>query len=631
MSMEIEEKENWYEKMCKISERIIKIKPDKKTCERIEKACNISHLSVTPEGVGSFTFLSSFAILILGFVITILGIYLKFPISYGIFVLFFAIPIGYYIYNYPMIYERRFLISAGSELTFLILYMIIYIRDSPNMEGALKFASENLSGPLGKDMRRLMWEIETGKYSTADEALIDYLKVWKEEKYFIEAVQLIRESLKYPEDRRLATLDEAISIVLQGSEDNTRRYSQALKTPIMILHAMGILLPVIGLVMFPIIGIFMNIKSEMLFLGYNVILPLILLFFISEISQRRPATVSRIVFAENPNLPPPGKFALRIGKKYKIFSSLIFALLLSFPIIFSGIFLYLNAEGEKLIESMIITISILIFFILFFYLSSFQKISFREKIRNMEEEFSESLFQLGNYVSTGIPIEVAIQKIINSIGELEIKDFFSDILKNMKRLGMSFSKAVFDSEYGAIKKYPSTLIKSIMRVVADASRRGVQVAAMTMLNISKYLRSIHIAQERIKDMLSDVLSSLRFQGFFLTPLVAGIIVTIATIIIRILSHVSKTAGGFETQSYLGGLPFVFGEIGITPGAFQLICSLYFIESTLLVAKFVNTIENGEDEIGFQNTALKMLFFGSITYFLSFLITLLIFGPMVKFG
>jgi hypothetical protein len=170
-----------------------------------------------------------------------------------------------------------------------------------------------------------------------------------------------------------------------------------------------------------------------------------------------------------------------------------------------------------------------------------------------------------------------------------------------------------------------------MRVVADASRRGVQVAAMTMLNISKYLRSIHIAQERIKDMLSDVLSSLRFQGFFLTPLVAGVIVTIATIIIRILSYVSKTAAGLETQTYLGGLPFVFGKIGITPGAFQLICSLYFIESTLLVAKFVNTIENGEDKIGFQENALRMLFFGSITYFLSFLITLLIFAPMVKFG
>jgi hypothetical protein len=545
-------------------------------------------------------------------------------------VLFSAIPIGYYIYNYPMIYEKRFLISAGSELTFLILYIIIYMRDSPNMEGALKFASENLSGPLGKDMKTLMWEVETGRYATVDEALINYLSIWKEEKYFIEAIQLIRESLKYPEDRRLATLDEAISIVLQGSEEKTRRYSQALKTPVMLLHAMGILLPVIGLVMFPIIGIFMNIRSEMLFLGYNVILPLTLLFFISEISQRRPATVSRIVFAENPNLPPPGKFAIRLGKEY-ILSSFIFAFLLSFPIIFSGVFLYVNAYGEKLTESIIITIGILTFLILFFYLSSFQKIVFREKIRNIEQEFSESLFQLGNYAYTGIPIEVAVQRVMGSIGELEIKEFFGDILKNMKSLGMSFGKAVFDNEYGAIRKYPSTLINSVMKIVVDASRRGVQIAAITMLNISKYLRSINLAQERIKDMLSDVLSSLRFQGFFLTPLVAGVIVTIATIIIRILSYVAKTAGGLETQSYLGGLPFVFGKTGITPGAFQLICSIYFIESTLLVAKFVNTIENGEDEIGFQNNALKMLFFGSITYFLSFLLTILIFGPMVKFG
>jgi hypothetical protein len=57
--------------------------------------------------------------------------------------------------------------------------MIIYMRSSPNLEGAIKFAAQNLEGPLAWDLRKLLWDIETGKYSSADAALVDYVYKWK--------------------------------------------------------------------------------------------------------------------------------------------------------------------------------------------------------------------------------------------------------------------------------------------------------------------------------------------------------------------------------------------------------------------------------------------------------------------
>lgn len=627
-SEEDEEKLSLYEKLCNFAERIIKVEPDKNTKEKIEKSIKVTHLRVTSRGVASLTFLVCMILCILGFLLIILAINLKFSPFYGVLIFGSSLPLGYYLYNYPIFYEKKFMIARGSEITFLILYMIIYMRESPNLEGAIKFAATNLYGPLGKDMKRLIWEIEIGKYTTVDEALIDYLSIWKEEKYFIEAIQMLTESLNYPEDRRLAMLDEAIDIVLRGNEDKTRIYSTELKTPVMLIHALGVLLPVIGLVMFPIVGIIIGIGAETLFVGYNILLPGILLFLITEISQRRPATISRIVFAEHPNLPPRNHFSIKVGKKYILFNSVLFAMLLSFPVIFFGLYYFIKSTEDKMIESFIITTGIIIFFASYFFLSSFQKIRFREKIRRIEEEFTEALFQLGNKVSTGTPIEVAIEKSTKAIGDLEIKNFFEVILKNIKRLGMTFYDAVFNKEYGAAYLYPSTLIRSIMRIVADASKKGVQVASITMLSVSKYLRNVHIAQEKIKDLLSDVLSSLRFQGFFLTPLVSGVVVALATIIIEILKQISKEKISLEVaKSYVGGLPFLFKEIGITPGEFQLICSIYFIEATILVAMFANSIENGEDEIGMQTLAFRMLSIGSVVYFLTLIICLMVFGPM----
>ncbi|MEM7826795.1 MAG: hypothetical protein QXQ40_01045 [Candidatus Aenigmatarchaeota archaeon] len=616
-----------YERLCNVAEKIIKIEPDQKTKEKIERAIKITHLNVSPEGVGSLTVLSCLIICFLGFLGILLSFYHNIPVFYGIFIFLLSLPVGYYLYNYPMRYEKRFLTAIGSEITFLILYMIVYLRESPNLEGALRFASKNLSGPLALDIRKLMWDIEVGKYKTVDEALIDYTSLWTEDRYFIEAIQMLRSSLKYTEEKRIATLEEAISIVLEGAEEKTKHYSQELKTPILLLHALGILLPVMGLVMFPIVGIFMKIKVEVLFLGYDVILPLVLYFFITDIMQRRPPTSSPI--AEHPHMASKNRFIINIKGKPHSIPSILIALIISIPVIVFGVYTYLSNTGDKLIESIIITTGIMIGFVMYYFLSSFQKVKLREELRKIELEFTEALFQLGNQVSTGVPIEVAIERSTKAIGEMNIKKFFAVILRNMQRLGMTFSQAIFDREYGAASLYPSVLIKSIMKIVVDSAKKGVQTASVTMLNISKYLRNVHQTQERIHDMLEDVLSSLRFQGFLLTPLVSGIIVTMATIMIGILQQITASVSGIDVQTYMAGIPFLLSKIGITPGAFQLICSIYFIEASILTGMFINRIENGEDEIGKQNLTLRILVIGGFIYAISLFGSLFIFGPLTK--
>lgn len=622
-----------YEKLCHFSERIIKISPDKQTKERIEKAIEVAHLNITPFGVASLTLLSCFFIcfvtLLLMLTYTMFGT--GFSIGQGMLGFAFSIPVAYYLYTYPMKLEKRYMIRVGSELSFLILYMVIYMRESPNLEGALEFAARNLSGPLALDMRKLLWDVEIGKYKSVDEALINYVNLWIGERYFVEAIQLLRSSTQQTEERRLVLMEESINLILSGTREKAKYYSQSLKMPILMIHALGILLPVMGLVMFPIIGIFLDVGTEMLFLGYDILLPLVLFFFINEVLESRPITFSRISLSHHPDIAPPGKFSMKIGGGNYFFPVFPFAALSSVPFILIGYYLYIVAGKDNLTPSVIITTGIILGIFSYFFLSSFQKIAIRDKTRQIENEFTEALFQLGNQVSGGAPIEVAVDRSTKAISGLEIRKFFEIILRNIKRLGMTFSEAIFDKEYGAILLYPSKLVRSVMRIVVDASRKGVQVASMTMLNISRYLKNIHENQEKIFDMLEDVLSSLKFQGFLLTPLVSGIIVTMATVIINIMGKLSATLQNFKSQSYATAIFFPWRDLGITPGDFQLVCSIYFIETSILVGLFINGIENGEDEVGKDNLIANILLVGFVVYIISLYVSLTIFGPIMNIG
>lgn len=196
---------------------------------------------------------------------------------------------------------------------------------------------------------------------------------------------------------------------------------------------------------------------------------------------------------------------------------------------------------------------------------------------------------------------------------------------------MTFEQAFFDKDYGAVNFYPSKLIKNVMRTIVDSSRKGVKVVALSMLNISRYLRGIQRTQDEIEEEMSDALDSLRFQAYILSPLVSGIIVTMAVVIMRIMTQlgtIMSGMGGIGLGS-LGFLGVIWGQMPITPGMFQLIVGIYLVETCILLGMFINGVQNGEDDVGKWNTSAKILTISFVVYIISFISTLMIFGPMIQ--
>ncbi len=630
------EPQTLYEKACSAAENIMRIKPGKQTNERIEERLKTAYINASPSGVLSLAMLLLLLLPVAALALMLSGIL---DFAFSALILLFSLFFVYLIYNYPESHARAVQVKMSSDIVLAILYMVIYMRNNPSMEGAVKFAADNLSGPLSWDLKKLMWDVEVGVYENVDSALLAYLSKWKDKNHeFAESLHMLRNSTSEVDIRRDAMFDEAISIILNGTRERMKHYAQGLRMPVMLIHAMGVLLPIIGLVMFPIVALFMQdaVKPIFIFIGYDILLPAFLFWYMNYILQTKPPTFSQPDTSQAKGLPPLGKF--RFGKI--LVPILPIAALAALPFLIIGISGFATPASELSVEySMLIIIGIAAALFVYCFLDSRQKMKIRKDIERIEDEFSEALFQLGNKIAGGTPIEVATDRATENLKGMKIAEFLWSISANMKKLGFSFEQALFDREYGAVWSYPSRLIRSVMQAVVQSSEKGVRVASMSMLTVSRYLKGMHEVKEEINEILGETVSSMKFLALFLAPIVSGVVVTMAVVIMRILSSLCGQIGSLASDTDIGGefSNFIFcagwGQGTATPpisaGAFQLVVGLYMLETIILLSFFINRIEYGDDAIGLRDTIAITVLFATIVYVASWFVTQAMFGAPIE--
>jgi hypothetical protein len=55
---------------------------------------------------------------------------------------------------------------------------------------------------------------------------------------------------------------------------------------------------------------------------------------------------------------------------------------------------------------------------------------------------------------------------------------------------MSVDRAIFDEKVGAINQFPSDLISTSMKVLIESSKKGLKIAALSIMSISEYVKNI---------------------------------------------------------------------------------------------------------------------------------------------
>ena len=534
------------------------------------------------------------------------------------------------------------------------------MKHTSNLEIAINFMSQNIGPPLSLDLRRVLWDVETGKFSSIKESLDNYLDFWKEHNMeFVESVHLIESSLYEPEEaRRILILERSLKVILDGVYERMLKFSHSIKAPLTNVYMLGIVLPTLGLALLPLASTLLGgvIKSAHLFVLFNIIIPFFVFYLTMQIMLNRPGGHGESNLLERNPL------------YYKFVSNEPYykAALICAPILFFGLLplvfgytplpdwlgipndypladfglgflgkgnIFGFQEGSSgvvgpfgpvaLLLSLLVPLSVAMFFSISYSMKTKELIKSRDETKALEKEFNSSLFTLGNRLGDGIPAELVFSKVAESTKGQRTHEFFNIVNSNIRTMGMSVEEAIFNPTRGAMVYYPSSLIATSMRILVESVKKGLNIAAESLMSISDYVKNIQKIGERLNDLLAEVVSDMKSNMVFLAPLLSGIIIGLAAMITAILGKFKDMVDLGKGETAVAGLTSVkgitdlFNVVDMVPPYFmQIAIGIYIVQVIFILTRTLIIIDSGDDKLKQTYDISKNLMKGMTLYLIT---------------
>ncbi len=605
---------NWFERFCSVFERL-KFPVPEDLEKSYAEAIRFIDLNVTPSSVfAASVFVFTISLLVFSFTFYLIS---GLSLSTFLLALTFSAILFWLFLQYPFTYATNYRIKSTSEMVLAVLYMAIGMKVVPNLEYAVKFAAENIEGPLAKDLKKVLWSVYNGIYTRVSDALDWLTEKWKHEsEEFCDAINIIKNATFSTFVEREKALNEAIQAVLEGTEERMRRYAKSLKTPLALINTVGILMPILGLVFFPLMSIFLPevLQPFSVIVGYNVLLPFFVYVLMNNFLEKRPYAFHQPRVEEHPKFRKRNLLVL------------VLASLVSF-IFFTSIYFLFTAE-DKMTYSLLAVATLTFGSAGVLFLESYEKSKLREEIIEIERELGVALFQLGMQLKRGMPIENAIKAALPRMKNFKIKKLFEKIAYNME-MGMDFHSAVFDKQNGALVEFPSKMIEATMRALVEIAKSGNLLLAEAMITIAGYLKSVHKVEEDLKDEMTEITASMSLQAIMLAPLTAGITVALVGVVVDLLKFFAGMLKSFQqiTSGYgpvgsvsIGPLERFSNVSQLLPTEFfQLTVGIYVVEIVVLTVIFTNIVDTGGDKVARNSLLAKSLGIAGAVYLIVLLV------------
>jgi len=657
-----------YKRWCETLGNLVKIKVSPKESVKIQWQLDIAHLDVTPSQVLTLALFSTLLI----FFITLLSATALFFITQSLPMLFIflgllvSIFVFYYAYTTPKRLANAWRLKASSQMVPAILYIVVYMKHTSNLERAIEFASQHLEIPLSLDFKKVFYDVEIGRFSSIKTSLDSYLETWRDyASEFIEAFHLIESSLYEPsETRRVQILEKALQVILDGVYEKMLKYSRGIRSPLTNIYMLGIILPTLGLALLPLASTLLGgiIKWYHILIFFNIVIPFFVYYMTSEILLKRPGGHGETSVLElNPDYPKfiskkPWSIAFMISLPFFILGLLPFIFQIEFltslfnissDFSFSqlgvsffqdqNIFDFKTINNQKVgpfgpiavLLSLFIPLSVALFFSISYRMKTSSLIKARKETNQLEDEFTTSLFQLGNRLGDGTPAEIAFAKVASSTQGQRTSAFFALVNQNIQQLGLSLDEALFNPKRGALIFYPSSLIATSMKILVESVKKGLQVAARSLMSISEYVRNIKKINERLRDLLAEIVSDMKSNMTFLAPLLAGIVIGLSSMITLILNRLQALTQSGLGNSELAGLGSISNITNIfdvttmiPPYFMQISIGIYIVEIIFILTKALVTVDSGRDPLQEKYDLSKNLRRGMFLYIATAFISIL---------
>lgn len=656
-----------YERWAQSLGNLISMKIVERDRVKIQRYLDTAHLEVTASQALTLAVLSMLVI----FFSTIFIAVAIFLVSGTLQILFVfmgllaSMFVFYYTYSMPQRLANSWRLEASAQMIPAVLYTVVYMKHTSNMERAIQFASQHLEGSLALDFKKVFYDVEIGKYSTIKQSLEGYLERWRDySPEFIESMHLIESSLFEPsEGRRVEILEKSLQVILDGVYEKMLKYSREIRSPLTNLYMLGIILPTLGLAMLPLASILLRglIRWHHVFLLFNVLIPFSVFYMVSEVLMKRPGG-----YGETASLKLNPNYATYKSKRPWVIAAMVALplLVLGFlPFIFqigfftdafglqsdytlgelginflpdTKLFDFIEVDGRTtgpfglpaVLLSLFIPLSLAVFFVIAYSRKTSLLIKAREDTKKLEAEFANSLFQVGNRLGDGIPAEIAFARVAQSTQGQKSAEFFSMVNQNIQQGGMSLEAAVFDKKRGAIIYFPSGLISTSMRILIESVRKGLKIAARSLMSISEYMKNIQRINQRLKDLLAEIVSDMKSNMVFLAPLLAGIVVGLSGMITFILNKLQdlQSGGGFGALDQfgdLGGFLTLFDISEMIPPYFlQISVGIYILQVVFILTGALVTVDSGKDSLKEKSELAKNLKRGMLLYLITASVSIL---------
>ncbi|MDP6155299.1 MAG: hypothetical protein QGH39_11735 [Candidatus Thermoplasmatota archaeon] len=576
---------------------------------KFKKILSLGRLDLEPYEVRSFSNTVLMVLMII-FIVVSAGVIMitDFDIFYIVpcAIATFMIPglLSFYIDRYPYMRARRMRALTVGRMPEAIHYLSLSMRLTPSLDRAVKYAASSLPEPLSSDLRKVLWDVYMREYSSVEESFIAFAYDWSDwDEDFKRSLYMVRSAaLERNTEGINRVLDKANQIIIDGTKGKLEEFSNSLKIPTMILFAVGIMLPLLLAILLPILGIG-NEWTWLTVIVINLVLPVGILAYAYSILGNRPELTTPpdigkvispakrgfiifICFLACGALVTLGVILL----DKSIFASLLFVWAVGLPISIYGYFTNREAKGKA------------------------------RAVRRMEDEYPEALFQLGNRIAEGKPLETALEKTAITMKNTLISKLFGKISYKLQVTRSSLKKVLYGPE-GLLARSPARTVKNTMHTVVEASSKDPKTAGKTIMLISNYLSELKKVEKELRGRLEEVTGMMTQTAIFIAPLVMGVTV----ILYQLLAVNLQT---YDIPEEMNVELFGFGQDTISPTVLAVSIGIYLIQLMLVVGYFVSRIDFGKDMIELKNNISIFLLIGLTCYSLAMMVTYFIGGAYV---
>jgi len=558
---------------------------------------------------------------------------------------FFPLIVMNLLAGYPKTYARYIKIHSLGDIPEILSYLVMYLKLVPNLENSVKFAASESSTYLAADLRKMLWDMEIRVYHGIDDALTNFAITWGEwSEYFKRSLHLIRSSVHEREEAsRVITLNRALDVALDGTKEMMSKFANKLHQPTMVIYSIGIMIPLALVAMLPAAGLVgMHVTIFQVFFLYDVILPLFVFFYTRKILLSRPATFTP------PRIPNDHPAIAHISKKRRLVLSAILGCVIALPGVFFIILpaFYPSGSSNSFIDfivdpSGLNTYFPVTLFIIWGFAAAvtsytlsvyypYKKV--RDNIKQIEREFSDALYILGKRISEDKSPEESFMYTAYAMEGSEISKIFSQTGYNLTAMHTNLRDAMFNQEFGSLKYVYSDRVKAIMCLFVEGIKKSQKAVSISIIRIADHLKGLQEIENKIKDTLFSLTSTLRATVTIFAPLIGGVTLSITKLITNILGGLSgkiPTEAATGSNANVPSIATSFSVENVRPEFFVLVIGIYLIELIFLMARFTNGIDEGDDKATYMYSLGRIMPTSIFVFSVTVILGQILFASIVK--